>query len=304
MILDAHTHLFPEEVTKNRRAFCLRDESFRQLYGNEKARLANLEDLLASMDREGVDKSVVCGFPWSDPGLCREGNDYLLNCGRANPRRIVPFVTICLTSARQAEKEMERSLSLGAKGVGELAFYRGGITSREIRRLASLTRPLAGTGIPLLLHVNEPVGHEYPGKSLKSLQPIYHFLQLVPGVTVILAHWGGGFFMYELMPEVARVSRAVYYDTAASPFLYQPQVYSTAVRIVGSDRILWGSDFPLLPPSRYFREFAGAGLSSRVRAKIQGGNAQRLLARQGKAGLVSEYGVEYRRISSDSPKTV
>ncbi len=281
MTLDAHTHLFPEEVQKNRRPFYSRDESFRQLYGNEKARLASLEDLLQSMDREGVDRSVVCGFPWSDPGLCREGNDYLLHCAQRHPHRIIPFATIPLHSLRRAEKELERCLSRGAKGIGELAFYRGRITARDILRLSSWARSLAGSGVPLLLHVNEPVGHDYPGKSLMTLQPIYHLLQRVPEVMVILAHWGGGFFFYELMPEVAQVSRNVYYDTAASPFLYRPQVYSTAVRIVGADRILWGSDFPLLPPSRYFRELAGAGLSARVRAKIQGGNAQRLLGLRG-----------------------
>jgi predicted TIM-barrel fold metal-dependent hydrolase len=301
MILDAHTHLFPEEVQKDRSAFCSRDESFRQLYGAEKARMASLKELLQSMDREGVDGSLVCGFPWSDPGLCREGNDYLLHCAQRTPHRIIPFATVSLGSLRRAEKELERCLSRGAKGIGELAFYRGGITPRDVLRLSSWAQTLADTGVPLLLHVNEPVGHDYPGKSLKTLQPIYQFLQRVPDVNVILAHWGGGFFFYELMPEVARVSRNVHYDTAASPFLYRPQVYSTAVQIIGPDRILWGSDFPLLSPSRYFRELAGAGLSSRVRAKIQGGNAKRLLGLHRKAGLVPEYGVKYNRISSDSP---
>ena len=302
MILDAHTHLFPEEVLKNRSAYGSRDESFRRLYGNEKARMASLEELLASMDREGVDRSVVCGFPWTDPALCREGNDYLLDCARKHPRRVVPFAVIPLRPPRQAEKELDRCLSGGAKGIGELAFCRRGITEGDVLRLASWAKHLAGTGTPLLLHVNEPVGHDYPGKSLKTLQPIYRLLQLIPDVTVILAHWGGGFFFYEFMPEVARVSVNVYYDTAASPFLYRPQVYSAAVRMIGPDRILWGSDFPLLPPSRYFREMAGAGLSSRVRAKIQGGNAQRLLGLRRKTGLVSESGVKYNRNASDPPK--
>ena len=72
----------------------------------------------------------------------------------------------------------------------------------------------------------------------------------------------------------------------------------------GADRILWGSDFPLLSPSRYFREMAGAGLSSRARAKIQGGNIRRILDRQRKTGLGSNSGVEYRQTSSDSPITL
>jgi predicted TIM-barrel fold metal-dependent hydrolase len=277
MIIDAHTHLFPQEVRKKRRVYCSRDEAFRLLYGDEKARLAGLEDLLEVMDREGVDKSVICGFPWSDPGLCREGNDYLLSCYQKTPSRVLPFVCFPLRAARQAEKELQRCLSLGAKGIGELAFYGGGITPQDIERLSSLLEPLGGTGVPLLLHVNEPVGHEYPGKSMKTLQPLYQLLLRVPEMEVILAHWGGGFFFYELMPEVARAAQRVYYDTAASPFLYRPQVYSLAVQIVGPGRILWGSDFPLISPARYFRELAEAGLSSPVQGQILGENARQLL---------------------------
>ena len=277
MIIDAHTHLFPQEVRKKRKIYCSRDEAFRLLYGDEKARLAGLEDLLEVMDREGVDKSVICGFPWSDPGLCRAGNDYLLSCYRESPSRILPFVCFPIRAARQAEKELERCLSLGAKGIGELAFYDGSITARDVERLSSLLKSHGRPGIPLLLHVNEPVGHEYPGKSMKSLQPLYQLLLRIPEMEVILAHWGGGFFFYELMPEVARAARRLYYDTAASPFLYRPQVYSLAVQIVGPGRILWGSDFPLIFPARYFRELAETGLSSRVRSQILGENARQLL---------------------------
>jgi predicted TIM-barrel fold metal-dependent hydrolase len=292
MIIDAHTHLFPDEVRKKRKDFCTRDEGFRLLYGGAKARLAGLQDLLETMDRENVDRSVVCGFPWKDPGLCREGNDYLLDGARKFPDRILPLICPPLHSLRQAKKELARCLPRGAKGIGELAFYHGGIAAQEVRLLVSLAQSLAGTGVPLLLHASEPVGHDYPGKSPKTLQPIYQLLQQIPGVDLILAHWGGGFFFYELMPEVARVARRVYYDTAASPFLYRPQIYSLAVRILGSDRVLWGSDFPLLSSARYFREMAEAGLSPRVRAKIQGGNAQRLFVPRIKNGFDPQYRVQ------------
>ena len=284
MIIDAHTHLFPEEVTKNRRAFCRRDEGFHLIYRNEKARMASLEDLLQAMDRDNVDRSVICGFPWKDPGLCRAGNDYLLHCHRQHPQRIIPFACLPLNSVRQAQKELERCLSQGMRGIGELAFYEQGISVSGVRHLASMVKPLSGLGFPFLLHANEPVGHEYPGKSLKTLQPIYQLLLLIPEVNVILAHWGGGFFFYELMPEVAHAAQRVFYDTAASPFLYRPEIYSLAVKIIGPDRILFGSDFPLISPGRYFQEFTAIGLSDRTQRKIKGRNAKNLLIPEIKAG--------------------
>ena len=284
MIIDAHTHLFPEEVRKDRQAFCRQDEGFRLIYGDEKARMASLDDLLQAMDRDNVDCSVVCGFPWKDPGLCRAGNDYILHCRHQHPNRIIPFACLPLNSVRQAHQELERALSQGMRGIGELAFYQQGISLSDVRHLASMVKPLSGSEIPFLLHANEPVGHEYPGKSLKTLQPIYRLLLLIPQVNVILAHWGGGFFFYELMPEVARAARRVFYDTAASPFLYRPEVYSLAVKIIGPDRILFGSDFPLISPGRYFRELAAIGLADRTQRKIKGRNAQHLLIRKIKTG--------------------
>ncbi len=278
MIIDAHTHLFPEEVRKHRQVFCRRDEGFRLIYRNEKARMASLEDLLQVMDRDRIDYSVICGFPWKDPGLCREGNDYLLHCHHQHPHRILPLACLPFHSARQAQKELERCLSRGIRGIGELAFYGRGISASDVRRLASLVNPLSGSEIPFLLHANEPVGHEYPGKSLTTLQPIYELLLLIPKVNVILAHWGGGFFFYELMPEVARAAQRVFYDTAASPFLYRPEIYSLAVKITGPDRILFGSDFPLISPCRYFRELEGAGLQGKAERKIKGLNAKRVFS--------------------------
>lgn len=280
MILDAHTHLFAEEVRLHRRTFCRRDEAFRLLYENEKARLAGPQDLLAAMDRDGVEKSVICGFPWDDPGLCREGNDFLLRCSRDFPDRFLPFATLPPRSARQAARERERCLAEGFSGFGEMAFYRRDLSARAVQTLASLLAPLAAAGVPLLLHANEAVGHDYPGKSPVGLRSLYELLRALAEVKVILAHWGGGFFFYELMPEVARAARNVFYDTAASPFLYDARIYEVAVRIVGERRILFGSDYPLLSPARYFREMAAAGIAPQVQGRIKGLNAASLLPKE------------------------
>ena len=40
--------------------------------------MATADDVLAQMDEDGIDLSVVFGFPFADQGLCREVNDYVL----------------------------------------------------------------------------------------------------------------------------------------------------------------------------------------------------------------------------------
>ena len=79
------------------------------------------------------------------------------------------------------------------------------------------------------------------------------------------------------MPEVHRALGHVFYDCAASPYLYSPEVYAHACRIVGPGRILFGSDFPLIRPRRYLRDARAAGLPQEAIDAIFGENLQRLL---------------------------
>jgi len=47
---------------------------------------------------------------------------------------------------------------------------------------------------------------------------------------------------------------------------------------VGFDKILFGSDYPLLKPQRYFKEMGAAGLSPNQMDRIMGLNAQSLIS--------------------------
>jgi uncharacterized protein len=80
-----------------------------------------------------------------------------------------------------------------------------------------------------------------------------------------------------LKKEVRETLKNVWFDTAASPYLYQPQVYQQALALAGPEKVLLGSDFPLLEPSRYLKEMDAAALSAADKAAICGGNAAKLL---------------------------
>ena len=79
------------------------------------------------------------------------------------------------------------------------------------------------------------------------------------------------------MPEVSEGLRNVYFDSAASPFLYRPGVYRAVADVVGAERILFASDYPLMPHSRPLSEVAGEPLPERQRRRILGENAALLL---------------------------
>jgi predicted TIM-barrel fold metal-dependent hydrolase len=85
------------------------------------------------------------------------------------------------------------------------------------------------------------------------------------------------------MPEVAKVMANVYYDTAASPFIYSKKVYAIASQILGAEKILFGTDFPLISPRRYFKELEESGLTGQDREKILGINFSKLIEKRGQA---------------------
>ena len=277
MIIDSHTHIFPEGVRKDRDSFCRKDEGFSSIYRNPKARLIEAEALIASMDEAGVDSSVVCGFSWKRPDLCHLHNQYLLEAASRYPGRLIAFLSLSFSDPDGSMKELEEGIKGGGRGVGEIAFYDRGMTSQDLGLMKPLLAVMERKKIPLLLHTNETIGHLYPGKGETSLERFYELVLAYPGLPVLLAHWGGGLLFYELMPEVAKTLTHVYYDTAASPFLYSRKVYSVVSQLVGAERILFGSDFPLVPPQRYFRELQGSGLAAEDQEKILGRNIARLL---------------------------
>ena len=132
-------------------------------------------------------------------------------------------------------------------------------------------------GLIVTTHSSEPVGHLYTGKGSTAPQVLMSFIGNFPDATIVCAHWGGGLPFYALMPEVASALRNVYFDSAASPFLYTPQVYEAVASLVGADKMLFGSDYALLRPRRLLNEVAASDLTALERQAVQGGNAARLL---------------------------
>jgi uncharacterized protein len=114
-----------------------------------------------------------------------------------------------------------------------------------------------------------------------TLAEIYRMVQRFPDNVIILAHWGGGLPFYHLLKkEVKEALKNVYVDTAASPFLYDPAIYPVSAAAFGHEKILLGSDFPLLKPSRYVDDMKNAGLSDAQIQAICGENAARLFRHQ------------------------
>ncbi len=280
MIVDAHTHVFSDAVLQGRQAFAERDSWFGQLHPPGSRRLASPQRLLSTMETTGVDVAIALSFGWADQALCVEQNDCVLDAARRYPGRVLPFCSVQPAAGAAAVAELERVARLGCRGVGELFPDGQGFSPDDRHVMGPLLEACAALGLVLCLHSSEPVGRRYAGKGSTTPDRLLALARLAadvaPELPIVCAHLGGGLPFYELMPDVRRQAGRLYYDTGAAAYLYEPSALALAGAIT-PDRLLFGSDYPVIGQGRMLDWADAAQLPAPLREAVCGGNAARLL---------------------------
>jgi predicted TIM-barrel fold metal-dependent hydrolase len=247
---------------------------------------ATPERMLADMDQASIDKIVLLGESQQNHDNCVARNDLGIELASCYPGRVIPFAVLQPKAGQEALDELKRCYDAGVRGVGELGPYSQGfgLDDPDFLRIVEACIDL---DIPLNLHVSEEIGHFYLGKSTTPLRHYHRLAQRYPELKLILAHWGGGLFFYEIMPEVKQDLKNVWYDMAASPLLFPTEeILRVALQCVDHRKILFGSDYPLLicrdkqsSPTflPFLHEINALELSADLMLDIMGTNAARLL---------------------------
>ena len=296
MKIDAHIHFTPPSMAENLAAFSEQEPYWGLLLTPDPVNhtvqgWATPERMIDDMDKAGIDKVVLLGVYRRTPQSCTDTNNDTLDIIRRWPDRVIGFAVVQPTPVESALDELQRCLDGGMVGMGELNPYGQGLDFDDPRFLR-VVEACIKHDIPLNLHVNEEVGHFYLGKTVTPLGNYYQLALRYPELKLILAHWGGGIFFYEIMPEVKRVMKNVWYDLAATPLVFPTDaVFRAALATVSHKKLLFGSDYPLLVYPRtqtepdfrpFLAELDSLNLDEDVYADVMGLNAARLL------GLVAD----------------
>jgi len=267
----------PGSLKSDRERISQLDRTFRTLFADPNAKFADVSDLIASMDSNGVDISVCAGFGWTDPSVAKEANDYNLQIASDHPDRLIAFCSVNPLWGEDAVSEVKRCHDAGARGIGELHPDTQGFLDADLAALAPVLDTARELDMPVLMHASEPVGHGYAGKGTVTPDLLMALVTAFPNNKFIFSHFGGGLPFYGLMPEVKSALKNVYFDSAAFPFLYRPEVFNVVAQSIGQEKILFASDFPLVSQKRALDEFGQSDLSSEQTNLIRGANAAKLL---------------------------
>ena len=288
-IIDAHVHLYPPEVDADPAGWAERTGerhwavlcTRKRRDGRPVQTLPTVEQLLAAMDAAAVNRAVLLGWYWENPATCEWQNRFYAECVRAHPDRLAAFATLHPAAGREPTLlEVRRARDDGLIGLGELSphsqrFAIDDAIFGEVLELAAELR------MPVNLHVTDPVSRPFPGRIETPLRDFVRLARAHPRTTFILAHWGGMLPLVDTEATAANLPN-VYYDTAASPLLYDSGVWQRALPKFGRDRVLFGSDYPLnlypkLDQAPALMRFVAEATSANADEGVLGQNAARVL---------------------------
>jgi uncharacterized protein len=207
-------------------------------------------------------------------------NEEILEVAAANSDVLIPFASIDPGRGVRGVQEARRLIReydvRGFKFHPNIqAFF------PNDRAAYPLYEAIAEAGLPALFHTGHSgIGSGLPGGGgirLKYSNPMCVDDVAVdfPELTIVLAH--PSFPWQDEAISVALHKRQVYIDLSGwSPKYFPPQLVQYANTLL-SDRVLFGSDYPMITPDRWLADFEQAGFRDEVRPKILKENAARLL---------------------------
>jgi predicted TIM-barrel fold metal-dependent hydrolase len=221
-----------------------------------------------------IDAESVTGIPYI-------GNDYVASVVQRYADQFIGFASVDPWKGKMAVQELERSVKeLGLRGLklhpSAQAFY------ANDPRFYPLWEKCAELDIPVLFHSGQTgLGARQPGGGgikLKYCQPIPYFDDVAadfPSLTIIMAHPAVPWQEEQL--SVALHKQNVYIDLSGwSPKYFRPMLVQYMQSLL-KDKVLFGSDYPVLMPERWLKDFEQLELKAEVRQKILLDNARKIL---------------------------
>jgi hypothetical protein len=263
-IIDFHTHAFPDELAATAIPYL-------ETEGNVKAFLdGTIDDLLRSMDRAGIARSVICSIA-TRPGQFRailEWSKKILT------RRIIPLPSVH-PGALDIAEQLRIISEEGFMGIKLHPYYQDFFI--DDGRLSVLYETLIEQNLLVVMHTGYDIA--FPRMDLCTPKRILTVLERYPGLQMITTHLGA----WDDWEEVGRLltGRPVYMEISYALDFLDPSAARNLIVNHPADYILYGSDSPWSDQAATLQLLRNLDLDPVLYRKITGENALRLLREHG-----------------------
>ncbi|MBQ3356160.1 MAG: amidohydrolase [Oscillospiraceae bacterium] len=243
-VIDVHTHVYPPKIAEKA------SDATGGFYGVGHEQSGLPEDLLACMDAAGIDVSLIHSVA-TTPQQVSAINEFLAGTANASNGRLVGLGTLHPDSLDQAA-DVRHLVELGLRGVK---------LHPEIQRFAvdeprsfCICALCEEAGLPLLLHTGD---RRYDCSNPNRLIPL---LRQFPHLKVIGAHLGGWSIYEEAARQLAGFEN-LWFDCSSTFYWLDPKIAASLIRMLGTDRVMFGSDFPMWTPKTELNTLLALGFS-------------------------------------------
>lgn len=263
MMIDFHTHIFPDKIAARS------IEALSKVSGVKAATDGTLNGLLASMDRSGVDLSVIMPVV-TKPSQYESVNTFAAKVNEEYVGRLLSFGGIHPDS-EDYKGELNRIKELGLPGIKLHPDYQG-VMIDDVRYM-NIIEYADALGMIIMVHAGVDIGlpepvHCPPDKARKVLDTL-------KPKKLILAHMGGWKQWEEVYEYLA--GEQVYLDTAFC-FDYMTQdMFLKLCEKHGTDKILFATDSPWSDARKDMEVIKSLPLTDEAKEAIFSGNAKQLL---------------------------
>ena len=229
-----------------------------------------IDATVAAMDDAGVDFGLLSAWsaPRQPPPI---SNDEVAKWVAQYPTRFAGLAAVDLNRPMHAIRDLRHCvMDLGFKGLRVIPWlWEAPPTDRRYY-------PLYATCVELDVPFCTQVGHTGPLRPSETGRPIPYIDQVAidfPELVIVGGHIG--FPGTEEMIAVARKHQNVYIDTSAYvPSRYPPELVRYMQTDGGRRKVLFGTNYPMIPHTRAVQELDQLGLDDDVRELFLAGNAR------------------------------
>ena len=256
-VIDFHTHIFPDKIARQA-VDKLAEES-----GEYQPRTdGTLSGLLASMDRAGIDASVIANIA-TRPS---QALPILEFCGHIQGGRIVPTVSFHPENTMdEVEMVLTRGAAMGLRGVKLHPMYQG--FAIDDRKMFPFYQLIEHFGFFVIFHTGLDIA--FPGNLQADVERVKRLATEFRGLTIIATHVGG-WRQWDRAGILGRLEN-VYTETSMTLTEMDDDAFVRLLSLFGEDRVLFGSDSPWTDQ--------GEMLERTIQLKIADNRKERLLYR-------------------------
>ena len=268
MIIDLHTHAFPEKIAARTLEVLIANTARISDYPMKNYTDGTASGLLEVERRAGVDLAVVLPIVTNPKQsetinrVAKETND--ANCGLYSFGSLHP-------ADPDALSWVDKLAADGFKGIKLHPEFQNIYADSD--EMTAVCRRAAQYGMTVVLHAGRDIGYLPPVKTEPDM--LLRLIDRVPDLKLVAAHLGG-WMMWE---EVARklVGTPIYFDTAFIADFIDKAAASDIINAHGTDKVLFGSDAPWEDPAKTLKFLRSLSIDPEDLKKICGKNAAGLL---------------------------